>query len=86
MDCILLESDFLAHDSECHPIALKAGDIIAHGHTHIPVAEYQDEIFIFNPSSVTFPRDGHAASYGVYENKTFKVISLEGDVIVSGEL
>ena len=66
--------------------ALKAGDIIAHGHTHIPVAEYQDGIFIFNPSSATFPRNDHAASYGLYENGTFKVVSLEGDLLVSGQL
>ncbi|MFS1461707.1 phosphodiesterase [Vibrio lentus] len=89
---VLLESGqriFLTHghlyNTNKRP-ALKAGDIIAHGHTHIPVAEYQDGIFIFNPSSATFPRNDHAASYGLYENGTFKVVSLEGDQLVSGQL
>jgi putative phosphoesterase len=65
---------------------LNPGDVIAHGHTHIPVAEYQDEIFIFNPSSVTFPRDGHPASYGLYENGQFSVISFDGETLKSGSL
>lgn len=66
--------------------SLKVGDAIAHGHTHIPVAEYQQQQFIFNPGSITFPRNEHAASYGVFEDGTFSVISLGGDVIVSGDL
>ncbi|NMU52423.1 phosphodiesterase, partial [Vibrio parahaemolyticus] len=61
---VLLESGkriFLTHghlyNSEKRP-PLREGDIIAHGHTHVPVAEMQDGAIIFNPGSMTFPRNG----------------------------
>ncbi|CCO46482.1 putative Metallo-dependent phosphatase [Vibrio nigripulchritudo SOn1] len=65
---------------------LKAGDVICHGHTHIPVAGEVDGVFIFNPGSTTFPRDGYQASYGLYENGRFVVQSFSGEVIVAGEM
>jgi len=80
---------FLTHGHLYHADkkpTLKAGDVIAHGHTHIPVAEYQQEYFIFNPGSITFPRNGFEPSYGLYENGAFKVISLSGEEILSSEL
>ncbi|EDL50775.1 phosphodiesterase [Vibrio mediterranei] len=63
--------------------ALKQGDVIAHGHTHIPVAEWQGEQIIFNPGSITFPRDGYAASYGLFEDNTLSVKTFAGDVLAS---
>lgn len=65
---------------------LKHGDVIVHGHTHIPVAELDGEQFIFNPGSVTFPRNGHAASYGLLEDNIIKVVSFEGDTLVETTL
>ncbi len=63
--------------------ALKQGDVIVHGHTHIPVAEKDGEQFIYNPGSVTFPRNGFAASYGLMEGETLKVVTFEGEVLAS---
>ncbi|MGY3569040.1 phosphodiesterase [Vibrio paucivorans] len=60
---------------------LKSGDAIAHGHTHIPCAEWVDDIVVFNPGSVTFPRQEFPASYGLYDNGQFQVVSFEGDII-----
>ncbi|WP_019615319.1 phosphodiesterase [Psychromonas ossibalaenae] len=84
---ILLESGtriFLTHghiyNSEHRP-PLKAGDVIAHGHTHIPVAEHNGDQFIFNPGSITFPKQGYAASYGLYEEGTFTVLSFSDEVL-----
>lgn len=80
---------FLTHGhlyNAAHRPLLNQGDVIAHGHTHIPVACYQEQNFIFNPGSVTFPRDGYSASYGLYEDGQFSVVSLDGDVIVAGDL
>ncbi|MGF1712508.1 phosphodiesterase [Vibrio kagoshimensis] len=89
---VLLESGrrlFLTHghlfNSGKRP-PLKEGDVLAHGHTHIPVAEYQSGIFIFNPSSVTFPREGHPASYGIYQDGCFEVFSLANESLISGRL
>lgn len=78
---------FLTHghsyNSEHRP-PLRSGDVLAHGHTHIPVAELIDEQFIFNPGSVTFPKGGYPASYGLYQDGEFKVVSMEGEVIKQG--
>jgi putative phosphoesterase len=35
---------------------LAAGDVLAYGHTHIPVAEKRGAIYLFNPGSVSIPK------------------------------
>lgn len=72
---VLLESGqrlFLTHghlyNAQKRPI-LKQGDVIVHGHTHIPVAELDGDQYVFNPGSVTFPRNGFAPSYGLLVDK-----------------
>ncbi len=84
---VLLESGqrlFLTHghlyNANTRP-PLKEDDVICHGHTHIPVAEKENGIFVFNPGSVTFPRNDFPASYGVFDNGTLSVISFEGETL-----
>ncbi|MDB1124551.1 phosphodiesterase [Vibrio algarum] len=84
---VLLENGiriFLTHghtyNSDNRP-KLKTGDVIAHGHTHLPVAERIGDQFIYNPGSITFPKGGNVESYGLYENNTFKVLSFTDEVI-----
>ncbi|WP_028864444.1 phosphodiesterase [Psychromonas aquimarina] len=84
---ILLESGtriFLTHGhlyNSDHRPPLKAGDVIAHGHTHIPAAEQNGAQFIFNPGSITFPKQGYTPSYGLYEEGTFKVLSFSDEIL-----
>ena len=61
--------------------ALKKGDVLAYGHTHVPVAELSGEQFIYNPGSITFPKEGYAASYGLFEAGTFSVLAFTGELI-----
>lgn len=63
------------------PPHLSAGDIIASGHTHLPVAEKQGQIILFNPGSVTIPRGEHKASYGLFEDNLLSVMTFDGDVL-----
>ena len=60
---------------------LKAGDVIVHGHTHIPVAEKMDNILLYNPGSITFPKGGNVPSYGLFEHNTLKVLSFSDDIL-----
>lgn len=89
---VLLESGqrlFLTHGHLYHSQkrpALKEGDVIVHGHTHIPVAEKDGAQFIFNPGSVTFPRNGFAPSYGLLDNDQITVQTFSGDVLASASL
>ncbi len=89
---VLLESGqrlFLTHghlyNSGNRP-ELKQGDVIAHGHTHIPVAELQDGVTIFNPGSMTFPRNDLPRSYGLLDGKTLTVQTPEGEVLAQTEI
>ncbi len=86
---VLLESGqrlFLTHGHLYHKDntpPLNHHDVIVHGHTHIPVAEQYGEQFLFNPGSVTFPRDNHPASYGVYQNAKLSVLDFDDREIAS---
>lgn len=66
-----------------NPPNLSAGDIIASGHTHLPVAEKQGQTILFNPGSVTIPRGEHKASYGLLEDNRLSVMTFDGDVLSS---
>lgn len=71
---------FLTHGHLFGPHApppLSAGDAIAYGHTHVPVAEWRDQVAVFNPGSVTFPKEGFVASFGYFDGSCLKVLALE---------
>lgn len=59
---------------------LSKGDSIIYGHTHIPVAEEQDGIFVMNPGSITFPKENTPHCYGILEDNMFKIKTLDGDI------
>ncbi len=56
---------------------LKRGDIVLHGHTHIPIWEEHEGIFVLNPGSVTIPKAGSHRSYMTLEDGTFTWKKLE---------
>ncbi|KHO38634.1 phosphodiesterase [Clostridium tetani] len=56
------------------------GDVLIYGHTHVPIAEKINNIFIVNPGSITFPKENTPHCYGVLENNTFKIKTLDGEV------
>lgn len=58
---------------------LQKGDILLHGHTHVPAAERLDnDILYVNPGSVSIPKENSPRSYLIYENKTFIFYDLGG--------
>ena len=56
-------------------------DILCHGHTHIPLAEEKNGIIIFNPGSITFPKENNKKSYGLYKENQLFVLDFDGEVI-----
>lgn len=42
----------------------KKANIVMFGHTHIPLDMYDDELKLFNPGSISRPKDGHRPSFG----------------------
>ncbi|MBC2856793.1 phosphodiesterase [Cetobacterium sp. 2A] len=57
------------------------GDILIYGHTHIPLAEIKENVYILNPGSISLPKENNKNSYGVFENNSFEIKSLDGEVI-----
>jgi putative phosphoesterase len=89
---ILLEDGrrlILTHGHQYHAQQLppvQPADVLIHGHTHIPVAEHIGQCHLFNPGSVTFPRDGFAPSYGLLDGKQLRVISFAGETLLTLDL
>ena len=58
---------------------LAKGDILLHGHTHIPVAEkFGDDNVYINPGSLSIPKENSTKSYILYEDRTFSFTELYG--------
>lgn len=56
-------------------------DILIHGHTHIPrILEYPEYISL-NPGSISIPRAGSRNSYMLYEDRTFCIEDMDGNLI-----
>lgn len=59
---------------------LKRGDILLHGHTHVPVCRETEEYIILNPGSVSIPKDGSWHGYMTMEDEEFIWKDLDGAV------
>lgn len=62
---------------------LATGDVLAYGHTHIPLAEKRGDIVHFNPGSVSIPKGGNIASYGMLEDNVLRVIALNDQRVIA---
>ena len=77
---------FVTHGHKYNLSALppmKAGDILLHGHTHIPACETKEGITYLNPGSVSIPKENSAHSYMIFENGVFTNKSLDGETVFS---
>ncbi|MCD8197161.1 MAG: phosphodiesterase [Lachnospiraceae bacterium] len=74
---------FLTHGHVFHegnlPM-LGKGDILLHGHTHVPVCREHEDYVYMNPGSVAIPKEGSEHSYMSYEDGTFLWKNLEGRI------
>lgn len=59
--------------------SLKKGDILLHGHTHIPVNESIDGITVMNPGSVSIPKENSWHGYMIIENGTYTWYDFDGN-------
>ncbi len=58
---------------------LNAGDVFCFGHTHIPLIERRDGIILFNPGSISIPRNEHAPSVGWIDSQQIEITNLDGE-------
>lgn len=64
---------------------LKKGDILLHGHTHVPVVREHDNYTYMNPGSVSLPKENSHHGYMIIENNKFEWKDLEGNIIKTYE-
>ena len=64
-----------------HLPPLNKGDILLHGHTHIPVCEQYDNFTYINPGSVSIPKENSHHGYMIFEDGVFYWRDLDDNVI-----
>ena len=58
---------------------LLLGDILLHGHTHIPACEENDDFVYMNPGSVTMRKDNSEQGYIIFDGTDFVWKTLAGN-------
>lgn len=73
---------FLTHGhvfNENHLPPLKDGDILLHGHTHVPCRHLHETYAYLNPGSVSIPKEDSWHGYMTLEGGEFVWKTLEGE-------
>ena len=74
---------YITHGHRFHmasPPPLQPGDILLHGHTHIPACTpFGQENYYLNPGSLSLPKDGSASGYMTLEGTAFTWKALDGE-------
>lgn len=60
------------------PPQLQPGDVLLHGHTHVPAKDDRLGFWYLNPGSVSIPKEGSAHSYMTMEDGVFLWKDLDG--------
>ena len=60
-----------------HPLPFAPGDILLHGHTHVPACEDCGSFCYLNPGSVSIPKNGSRHSYMTLEGGEFRWKDVE---------
>lgn len=60
---------------------LSSGDVFLYGHTHLWELEQREGCAICNPGSISLPKEGRPATYGVYEKGNMKICTLDGSCL-----
>ena len=84
-DCSLGENIIFAthghHFNASKLPKLKNGDVLLHGHTHIPTFENVTGVVVVNPGSVSIPKENSDHSYMIFENSEFVRKTLDGEIL-----
>ena len=68
------------HYNENSVPMLQKGDILLHGHTHIPVLEDRGDYILANPGSVTLPKQNSVRGYLLLEEGALTLKDLDNTV------
>lgn len=68
------------YNQDCLP-PMQAGDVLIHGHTHLPVAEKMGDKFLLNPGSTSLPKEENPNSYAMLDRETFTIYDFDGNKV-----
>ncbi|MBO5306227.1 MAG: phosphodiesterase [Clostridia bacterium] len=83
--CILYVGDRLVYATHGHNFneeklpPLQKGNILLHGHTHVPVCREHEDYIYMNPGSVSIPKESSAHGYMVLCEGKAEWKTLEGE-------
>lgn len=67
------------YNTDCLP-SLNSGDVLLHGHTHIPACKTFNNFVYINPGSVSIPKEQSWNGYILFENGEFIFKDLDGNI------
>lgn len=71
---------YATHGHKMNSLPANKGDIVLHGHTHIPRCEFENDILYINPGSTSIPKANSKCSYMTFENGKFTWKTLDGEI------
>ena len=74
---------FLTHGNKYNPDNFSRNGVLIYGHYHVPEIREDSNMVYVCVGSVSLPRGGSQASYGVYEDRKITLYTIEGEVIDS---
>ena len=66
------------HNGHDDPPPLCRGEILLHGHTHLPALERREGYVYLNPGSVSLPKGGNPPTYMMWEDGTVSLCGMDG--------
>ena len=70
------------HHNTATPPALRDGELLLHGHTHVlKCEEFGNKNYYLNPGSAALPKENNPRTYMVYESRTFTVKDFAGNTV-----
>ena len=65
-----------------NPPLLHKGDVLLHGHTHVPACDERENYLYCNPGSVSIPKENSHHGYMILENDHFIWKDLDGNQVM----
>ena len=61
-----------------HLPPLQQGDILLHGHTHVPLCDVREDVTILNPGSTSIPKEDSWHGYMTLKDGLFRWMDFDG--------
>lgn len=65
---------------------IPSGSVLIYGHEHMPYMVNEDNRWFINPGSISLPKGDTYPSYLIYENRTFTIYDVKGQVLFKQSL